>query len=99
MHMLQMLRQTDCSGQIEDLSHVVPADRLSDCWTKGSATLDAFVQVVNTGAIADLDMHLPFRSRLQHKALYGSVVTQHIWPSSALYQLPRPLTSGISLTA
>ena len=34
LHMIQMLRKEACSGQIEDFSHVVSADCLSDCRTK-----------------------------------------------------------------
>ena len=35
IHMIQTLRKEACSGQIEDIEHVVSADSLSDCRTKG----------------------------------------------------------------
>ena len=53
--------QEACSGQIEDLAHVVSVDCLSDCLTKASAKADALVKAVSTGVLSNLDLHPPFR--------------------------------------
>ena len=63
-----MLRKEACSGQIEDLAHVVSVDGLSYCLTKSSAKADALVKAVSTSIIKNIDMHPPFRSLLTHKA-------------------------------
>ena len=44
IHMIQMLRREACSGQIEDIAHVVSVDCLSDCLTKSSAKADALAK-------------------------------------------------------
>ena len=51
IHMIQMLRQEACSGQIEELAHVVSADCLSDWLRKASAKPDSLIKAVTTGVI------------------------------------------------
>ena len=62
VHMIQMLRNESCSGQIEDLAHVASADCLSDCLAKSSAKPGALVRAVSTGVVSNIDMHPPCRS-------------------------------------
>ena len=52
VHMIQMLRNEYCSGQVDDLAHVSLADCLSDCLTKSSAKSDALYKSVSTGRYA-----------------------------------------------
>ena len=51
IHVIQMLRKEACSGQLQDLAHVVLADCLSDCRTKASAKADALVKAVSANAL------------------------------------------------
>ena len=78
IHMMQMLRNEACSGQIEDLAHVVSAD----CLTKASAKPYELAEAVSTSVLKNLDMHQPFRSLLKRKSLPNTVASQHLWPSS-----------------
>ena len=68
IHMVQMLRKEACSGALDDLAHVRTELCLSDCLTKNSAKPDNLVKAVETGVLAQVDKHPPFRSMLQHKA-------------------------------
>ena len=70
IHMINQLRHESCSGAIEDLSHVVSADCLSDCLTKASARPDFLIKAVNSSLLRNCDKHPPFRElmRDKHKA-------------------------------
>ena len=63
-----MLRKEACSGRTENIAHVAAADCLSDCLTQYAAKTDAFVKVVSTSVLHNVDMHPPFRSLLKHEA-------------------------------
>ena len=58
--MSQMLRKEACSGQLEDLAHVVSVDCFIVCLTKASAKYDALAKVVSTCFRKHLDMRPPF---------------------------------------
>ena len=51
IHMIQMMRHEACSGDIQDLAHVVTKNMLADCLTKSSAPPDALIKAVNTGLL------------------------------------------------
>ena len=70
IHMIQMLREEACSGAIADLSHVRTERCLSDCLTKKSANPKNLMDAVKSGWLKELDSHPPFRSMLEHKALF-----------------------------
>ena len=46
IHVIQMLSKEACSGQIEDITHVVFVGWLAVCLTKASAKPDALVKDV-----------------------------------------------------
>ena len=70
IHMIPMMRHEACSGDIQDLAHIVTKDMLADCLTKSSAPPDALIKAVNTGILPDTDVHPPFRELMlnKHKA-------------------------------
>ena len=88
IHMIQMLRKEATSGSIEDLAHVRTDYCLGDCLTKQSAKSDALRKAVDTGTLTDVDMHLAFRSLLQHKAFMLEWVRLHLDPSAMFSYMP-----------
>ena len=70
VHMIQMLRKESCSGQMEDLSHIVTKYCLSDSLTKKSADPEELTRAVQTGRLLQIDVHPLFRSLLPHKAYW-----------------------------
>ncbi len=107
IHMIEQLRREACSGQIDDLAHVRTAFCLSDALTK-AMNPDVLVQAVETGILPAVDMDLPFRDKLQHKAfavaeqnpkdwwsLQGRrLIRYHAMPRSILH-VPSQLPPGI----
>ena len=65
--MINQLRHDACSGNIDDLAHVVSEDCLSDCLTKTSAKPQALIKAVETGYLPNVDKHPPFRELMKHK--------------------------------
>ena len=55
IHMIQKLWNEACSGEIEDLAHVVSVDCLSDCLTKPSPKAGALVKDDSTSVLSNLD--------------------------------------------
>ena len=68
IHMIQMLRQEACSGQMHDLAHVLTQYCLADPLTKKSVSPTLLISTVQTGILREVDTHPPFRSTVQHKA-------------------------------
>ena len=68
IHMIQMLRQEACSGQMHDLAHVLTQYCLADPLTKKSVSPTLLISTVQTGILREVDTHSPFRSTVQHKA-------------------------------
>ena len=85
IHMIQMLRQEACSGQMHDLAHVLTQYCLADPLTKKSVSAALLISTVQTGILREVDTHPPFRSTVQHKAfitetIYSDVeATQDYW--------------------
>ena len=74
IHMIQMLRQEACSGQMHDLAHVLTQYCLADPLTKKSVSPTLLISTVQTGILREVDTHPLFRSTVQHKAF----ITEHI---------------------
>ena len=70
IHMVNQLRHEACSGQIQDLAHVISTECLSDGLTKKDAKTDVLTHSVNIGRLLNVDKHPPFREimRNKHKA-------------------------------
>ena len=70
IHMIQMLRQEACSGNIDDLAHMLTQHMLADCLTKNSVKPDNLIKAIDTGVLLEVDKHPPFRELLKdrHKA-------------------------------
>ena len=79
-----MLRKEACSGQIEDLAHVVSADCLADCLTKSSAKPEALISAVDAGTLPQVDVHPEFRALLKLKACFCRWLHDHIGPHAGL---------------
>ena len=78
IHMIQMLRQEACSGQMHDLAHVLTQQCLAETLTKKSVSQTLLISTVQTGILRAVDTHPPFRATVQHKAF----VTEIIYPDS-----------------
>ena len=74
IHMIQMLRQEACSGQMHDLAHVLTQYCLADPLTKKSVSATLLISTVQTGILREVDTHPPFRSTVQHKAFITEIV-------------------------
>ena len=74
IHMIQMLRQEACSGQMHDLAHVLTQHCLADPLTKKSVSPSLLVNTVQTGVLHEVDSHPLFRSTIQHKAFVTDVL-------------------------
>ena len=74
IHMIQMLRQEACSGQMHDLAHVLTQYCLADPLTKKSVSPTLLISTVQTGILREVDTHPPFRSTVQQKAF----ITEYI---------------------
>ena len=74
IHMIQMLRQEACSGQMHDLAHVLTQYCLADPLTKKSVSPALLITTVQTGILREVDTHPLFRSTVQHKAF----IIEHI---------------------
>ena len=71
-HLINSLRHEACSGNIDDLAHVVTTDMLADCLTKENIKPDALMRAVTTGNIPNADAQPPFRKLMaeKHKAFH-----------------------------
>ena len=67
IHMINQLRHEACSGNIDDLAHVVSSDMMADCLTKHSAHPDALIDAVESGYLPNVDRHPPFRELMKNK--------------------------------
>ena len=67
-----MLRKEACSGSIHDLAHIPTQNCLAECLTKASAKADNLITVVQTGTLPDVDIHLDFRTLMEHKAFLST---------------------------
>ena len=59
IHMIQMLRQEACSGQMHDLAHVLTQYCLADQLTKKSVSPTLLISTVQTGILREVDTHPP----------------------------------------
>ena len=112
IHMIQMLRQEACSGQMHDLAHVLTQYCLADPLTKKSVSATLSISTVQTGILREVDAHPPFRSTVQHKAFITEIVypdaeaTEDHWARLMCYPIffkiqkgtKSPLVSKESLT-
>ena len=69
-HMSHMLRTGACPGAIADLSHVRTEHCPSDSVTKKSVNYKSCLDAVRSGWLKELDTQAPFRSMLEHKAIF-----------------------------
>ena len=69
LHLINQLRHETCSGQIDDLSHVITTEMMADCLTKKSERVpaDTLVKAVRTGWIPNADKAQPFREMMRNK--------------------------------
>ena len=67
VHMINQLRHEACTGQIEDLAHVISTECLSDALTKKDASSDVLRNAVKIGRLVNVDKHPPFREIMQNK--------------------------------
>ena len=72
IHMISMLRKEACSGSIHDLAHTPTQNCLGDCLTKASAKADNLITAVKTRRLLDVDIHLDFRTLMEHKAFLST---------------------------
>ena len=72
IHLINQLRTQSCSGDIDDLAHIVTQYCLADPLTKNSARPDELIDAVDTGVLKQVDKHPPFRELMarKHKAYY-----------------------------
>ena len=70
IHMISMLRKEPCSGSIQDLGHIPTPSCLTDCLTKASAKADNLIKALKTVRLVDVDIHLNFRTLMEHKASF-----------------------------
>ena len=72
IHMISMLRKDACSGSIHDFVHIPIQNCLADCLTKASAKADNPITAVQTGMLLNVDIHLDFRTLIEHKAFLST---------------------------
>ena len=72
IHMISMLRKEASSGSIQDLAHIPTTIFLTDCLTKASALAENLITVVQTRKLLDVDIHLNFRTLMEHKAFLST---------------------------
>ena len=70
--MISTLRKEAYSGSIDDLVHIPTQNCLADCLTKASAKADNLITAVKTGRLLDVDIHLHFRTLMEHKAFLST---------------------------
>ena len=71
-HMIFMLRKEACSGSIHDLAHIPTQICLADCLTTASAKVGKLITAVRTRKLLDVDIHLDFRTLMEHKAFLST---------------------------
>ena len=72
IHMISKLRKEAGSGSIHDLAHIPTQNGLADCTTKASAKGDNLITAVQKGKSLDVDIHLDFRTLVEHKAFLST---------------------------
>ena len=97
IHMIQMLRQEACSGNVSDLAHIRTQYCLADSLTKSSARPDELVRAVTTGNLPEEDVHPPFRTLMQHKALLATWVCDNMESRDVISFLGVPLSQEVQL--
>ena len=66
------LRKEACPGNIHDLAHIPTQNCLAECPTKASAKADNLITAVKTERLLDVDIHLNFRTLIEHKAFLST---------------------------
>ena len=105
MHMIQMLRQEACSGQMHDLAHVLTQYCLADPLTKKSVSATLLISTVQTGILCEVDTHPPFRSTVQHMAFITEIVypdaeaTEDHWAHLMCYPIFFKIQKGTKVPA
>ena len=72
IHMISMLRKEACSGNFHDLAHISTQHCLADWLSKASAKADNLMTTVQKVKLFDVDIHLYFRTHLEHKAFLST---------------------------
>ena len=104
IHMIQMLRQEACSGQMHDLAHVLTQYCLADPLTKKSVSATLLISTVQTGILREVDTHPPFRSTVQDKAfitetIYSDVeATQDYWGHLMCHPVYHKIQKGMMVS-
>ena len=105
IHMIQMLRQEACSGQMHDLAHVLTPYCLADPLTKKSVSAALLISTVQTGILREVDTYPPFRSTVQHKAFITEIVypdaeaTEDHWAHLMCYLIFLKIQKGTKVPA
>eukprot|EP00971_Amphidinium_carterae_P097368 1926586-Amphidinium_carterae.2 len=68
MHMVHMLRQEACSGQMQDSAHVRTQYCLADPFTKSTISPDTLIRAITTSVLPRVDCNPLFRSQVGHRA-------------------------------
>ena len=74
IHVIQMLRQEACNGQMHDLAHVLTQSCLAHPLTKKSVSPSLLISTFQTGVLREVDTYPPFSSTVQHKAFVTDVL-------------------------
>ena len=72
IHMISMLRKESCGGSIHVLAHIPTQNCMADLLTKASAQAHNLVTAVKTGRLLEADIHLDFRTLMEHKAFLST---------------------------
>ena len=73
IHMISLLRKEAFSGSIHDLAHIPTKICLLDCFAKASAKADNLITAVQTGKLLNVDIHLDFRTLMEHIAFLSTL--------------------------
>ena len=72
IHMISMLQNETCSGNVLDLAHISTQNCLADCLTMSSAKADNLITAVKTVRLLEVAVRPNFRTLMEHKALLST---------------------------
>ena len=102
IHVIQMIRQEACSGQMHDLAHVLTQHCLADPLTKKSVSPTLLISTVQTGILHEVDTHPPFRTG---RAFVTEIVypdgeaTEDYWAHLMCYPIFFKIQKGTNVSA
>ena len=99
VHMIQMLRQEACSGQMHDLAHVLTEYCLADPLTRKSVSAMLLISTVQTGILREVDTHPPFRSTVTEIVYPDAEATEDHWGHLMCYPVFFKIQKGTEASA